>query len=166
MPNCAYRRRKLLQSHLLKCAETKLSGQTKRKLPRKFRNTSLNLIEFQHVSGIIIMIIKRNSTSLIIESSYYWNPPYERYKRNVLIKSLWWVVVSGRWCVFIQCNGLVCNIVCHAGENNISITIKQQQKSWFIKTLQLNDEVRLTGLSWYLDLEELSLSFWPQLSID
>ena len=117
--------------------------------------------EYQHVSGIIIMIIKRNSTSFIIESSYYWNP---LWAWRVLIKSLSWGVVGGGYSY-----GAMCNIVCHPGENNISITVKQQQRLDLLKhysSIARWGEEILAGLAWYLDLEKLSLSLWPQLSID
>ena len=52
------------------------------------------------------MIIKRNSTHFIIVSSYYSAIRYMSVTkvkgRNVLIKSLWWMVVGGRWVVGIH----------------------------------------------------------------
>ena len=167
MPNCI--RRKLFISGLLKCAKTKLSGQTKRRVPRKFRNPSLIVREYQHVSGIIIMIIKRNSNHFIIESSHYWNP---LWAWRVLIKSLWWG--EGWWVVgggYSYSAVQYCLSWYRGGESNISITIKQQQRldllkhySWIARWGK--ETVALAGLAWYLDLEKLSLSFWPQLSID
>jgi len=65
----------------------------------------------------------------------------------------WWVVGGGysyRAILFVIL----------LGENNISITIitiKQQQRRWFIKTLQLNGKVKSGGERYELTLTGLQL---------